>query len=60
MEYTIYIETEKLSDGSMVYNVRLDDSVFHATSEADACALAELMADAINARTVDAAEVHYG
>jgi hypothetical protein len=60
MEHTIYVEREKLTDGSEVFNVRLGDTLLHATDENEACTLAEMIAEGINKKTVDAAEVHYG
>jgi predicted PilT family ATPase len=56
---TIYVESEILTDGSEVFNVRLGGEVFHAIDENAAAALAEAFADAINAHTVEVAEVRY-
>jgi hypothetical protein len=56
---TIYVETETLTDGSEVFNVRLGGEVFHAIDVNAAVMLAEAFAGAINAHTVEVAEVRY-
>lgn len=47
----ITIQKIALSDGSHVYDVRVGALTLHAVTEADAYALAERLADAINKHT---------
>lgn len=47
----------KLSDGSLVYDVLLGNVTLHAINAADAYQLATTIAGAIDALTVDVAEV---
>jgi hypothetical protein len=53
----INVVRETLSDGSTVFNVHLGNLVLHALSRDDALALAQEMADAIDARTVEVCRV---
>jgi hypothetical protein len=53
VEIYIYIERERLTDGSFVFNVRLGDVVLHAYDEAAAKALAMTIAEAVNEYTTD-------
>jgi hypothetical protein len=56
--YQIYLETETLSDGSMVHNVRLGEVVYHAVSRLAADCLARAFSEAINAYTVDISTIN--
>lgn len=58
-DITIHIGPQKLSDGSIVYNVHLGLShiVLHAVDEASALALANGIAELIELHTVDVARV---
>jgi hypothetical protein len=59
-ELTISVVPETLTDNSVVFNVVVGEVTLPARTEADACALAEAIVDAINLRTTAVAEVHYG
>lgn len=56
---TIHIGPQKLSDGSIVYNVHIGTSgiVLHAVDEPSALVLAEGIAELIDLHTVDVAYV---
>lgn len=54
-EIIIFIEQQKLTDGSVAFNVRIGDIIIPAMSEEDANDLAGVISDAINDHaTVDA------
>ena len=57
IDILIFIRKEKLSDGSMAYNVELPEFTLNAVNEDDAIALAETIVDAINHHTVNPANV---
>jgi hypothetical protein len=58
-DLTLHIGPQKLSDGSIVYNVHLglSDIVLHAVDEESALALANGIAELIEMHTVDVAYV---
>lgn len=53
----IWIVPEKLSDGSIVYNVKLPDDSLSAYTSEDATELAAKIVDAINEHTTNIADV---
>lgn len=54
---TVFVVPEKLSDGSVAWNVHLGERVFAATTEDDATDFADKLAAAINEHTTDIADV---
>lgn len=53
----IFVVPEKLSDGSVAWNVHLGERVFAATTEDDATDFADKLEAAINDHTTDVAVV---
>jgi len=53
MTHTITIDSERLSDGSEVFDVRLGGVAFHCVTIADAIALADSLVDLVAKHTVD-------
>ena len=58
-EFLIFIVSEKLSDGSQVFNVIFGEMKFPAVTEDDAVQLAETISNAINDHTNNRADVIY-
>lgn len=52
----VFVVREKLSDGSIVWNVELEKITIHAVTQEDAEDLAEAIALAINEHSVNTAE----
>ncbi len=53
----IFVISEKLSDGSLVYNVVLGEHKWHAVDQDEARELANKFSDAINDHTTNTADV---
>ena len=58
MQHKIHIVAERLTDGSLVYNVHFRDASLPAITEKDALALADKIAAAINDHSNDEADVN--
>lgn len=57
MEHKLHILTQRLSDGSLVYDVHFRDASFPAYTQNDAFVLADRLAAAINEHSLDTATV---
>jgi hypothetical protein len=53
----IFINRNKLTDGSETFDVQLGDHVWHAVTEDDAIEMANKIADAINDHSNDSAGI---
>jgi hypothetical protein len=56
-DFIVFVVPETLSDGSVVYNVKIGGLTLNAVTESDANDLAEKISDAIGDHTVNTAGV---